>query len=93
MPKLTSRLAGNFSFYGVTGRSFALPSGSFDGVVKVTAYTSQVIRTIVPAGSWVTAIDFSDAFHHLPIHPHYRRILAFHVGGGGISNIVPVCLG
>ena len=48
---------------------------------KFTMDTSQVIRNTVPAGSWVTSIDFSDAFHHLPIHPHYRRFLAFRVGG------------
>ena len=48
---------------------------------KFTMDTSQVIRNTVPAGSWVTSIDFLDAFHHFPIHPHYRRFLAFHVGG------------
>ena len=48
---------------------------------KFTMDTSQVVRNTVPAGSWVTSIDFSDAFHHLPIHPHYRRFLAFRVGG------------
>ena len=48
---------------------------------KFTMDTSQVIRNTVPAGSWVNSIDFSDAFHHLPIHPHYRRFLAFYVEG------------
>ena len=42
--------------------------------------TNQVIRRLVPENSWATSVDFSDAFHHLPIHRNFRHFLAFQVG-------------
>ena len=50
-------------------------------VHKFSMDTPQVIRNTVPPDTWVTSIDFSDAFHHLLIHPHYRHFLAFHFAG------------
>ena len=95
--------AGQASFYNIVFLR-PMPNGSWRLILdvsrlndflvakKFTMDTSQVVSNTVPAGSWATSIDFSDAFHHLPIHPHYRRFLAFHVGDG-ISNIVLVRLG
>ena len=59
---------------------------------KFTMDTSQVIRNTVPVGSWVTLIDFSDAFHHLLIHQITVVSWRF-MWRDGISNIVPVRLG
>ena len=42
--------------------------------------TTPVIRRSVPENSWATSVDFSDAFHHLPIHRNFRHFLAFQVG-------------
>ena len=49
-------------------------------VHKFAMDTAQVIRNSVPSDSWATSVDFSDAFHHLPIHRNYRKFLAFQVG-------------
>ena len=42
--------------------------------------TPAIIRKAVRAGMWATSLDFSDAFHHIPIHPNYHKYLAFQVG-------------
>ena len=42
--------------------------------------TAQVIRASVRPGMWATSVDFSDAYHHIPIHPKDRKYLAFQVG-------------
>ena len=49
-------------------------------VHKFSMNTTQVIRRSVPENSWATSVDFSDAFHHLPIHRNFRHFLAFQVG-------------
>ena len=41
--------------------------------------TPAVIRRAIRPGMWATSIDFSDAFHHIPIHRSYYRFLAFQV--------------
>ena len=49
-------------------------------VNKFSMDTTQVIRRSMPENSWATSVDFSDAFHHLPIHRNFRHFLAFQVG-------------
>ena len=42
--------------------------------------TPRVIRQALTTGLWATSVDFSDAYHHIPIHPRHRQFLAFQVG-------------
>ena len=42
--------------------------------------TAQVIRSSLSEDMWGSSVDFSDAFHHLPIHPNFKCFLAFQVG-------------
>ena len=46
-------------------------------VHKFSMDTTQVIRRSVPENSWASSVDFSDAFHHLPIHRNFHHFLAF----------------
>ena len=43
--------------------------------------TAQVIRDSIDGVSWATSIDFSDAYHHIPICPAHYRYLCFQIGG------------
>ena len=75
--------AGHASFYNIVFLR-PKPNGTWRLILDVsrlndflvaktfTMDTSQVVRNTVPAGSWVTSIEFSDAFHHLTINPNYR---------------------
>jgi hypothetical protein len=54
---------------------------AFLNVKKFTMETADVIKRAVEEDSWATSVDFSDAFHHLPIHKHFRPFLAFQVDG------------
>ena len=42
--------------------------------------TVQVIRKTLDKNLWATSVDFSDAYHHIPIHPNCQNFLAFQVG-------------
>ena len=42
--------------------------------------TVQVIRNTLSENLWATSVDFSDAYHHIPIHPNMQNFLAFQVG-------------
>ena len=42
--------------------------------------TTQIIRNSLSKDLWGSSVDFSDAFHHLPIHPNFKCFLAFQVG-------------
>ena len=42
--------------------------------------TAAHIRRAVSPGMWATSLDFSDAYHHIPIRPDFYRFLAFQVG-------------
>ena len=42
--------------------------------------TPQYIRKHVEAGMWATSLDFSDAYHHIPIRRDFHKYLAFQVG-------------
>ena len=39
--------------------------------------TPESIRTSLIPGEWVASIDLSDAYLHIPIHPHSRKYLRF----------------
>ena len=39
--------------------------------------TPESIRTSLIPGEWVSSIDLSDAYLHIPIHPHSRKYLRF----------------
>ena len=50
-------------------------------VVKTfTMDTANVIRQSVVEDSFGTSVDWSDAYHHVPVHPNFRNFLAFQVG-------------
>ena len=40
--------------------------------------TPETIRTSLQQGEWVTSLDFSDAYFHIPIHVNSRKYLRFH---------------
>ena len=40
--------------------------------------TPETIRISLQQGEWVTSLDFSDAYFHIPIHPGSRKYLRFH---------------
>ena len=40
--------------------------------------TPETIRTSLQQGEWVSSIDFSDAYFHIPIHFTSRKFLRFH---------------
>ena len=42
---------------------------------------AQVIREAAQMGMWATSVDFSDAYHHIPIKPAHRKFLCFQVDG------------
>ena len=39
--------------------------------------TPESIRTSLVLGEWVSSIDLSDAYLHIPIHPNSRKYLRF----------------
>ena len=39
--------------------------------------TPETIRTSLQKGEWVTSLDFSDAYFHIPIHPRSRKYMRF----------------
>ena len=43
--------------------------------------TPESIHTSFRKGEWVTSIDLSDVYLHLPIHPQSRKFLRFHHKG------------
>ena len=51
-------------------------------VSKFKMETPESIRTSLRQGEWVTSIDLSDAYLHLPILPQSRKFLRFHHKGG-----------
>ena len=40
--------------------------------------TSETIRIFLQQGEWVTSLDFSDAYFHIPVHVKSRKYLRFH---------------
>ena len=50
---------------------------TFLHVEKFKMETPESIRTSLIPGEWVSSIDLSDAYLHVPIHPHSRKYLRF----------------
>ena len=50
---------------------------TFLPVEKFKMETPESIRTSLIPGEWVALIDLSDAYLHIPIHPHSRKYLRF----------------
>ena len=42
--------------------------------------TVAQVRTTLCRGDWLASIDLKDAYWHIPIHPRFRKFLAFQVG-------------
>ena len=43
--------------------------------------TPESIQLSLQQGEWVTSLDFSDAYFHIPVHPQSRKYLRFHYQG------------
>ena len=43
--------------------------------------TPETIRLSLQKGDWVTSLDFSDAYFHIPISQRSRKFLRFHLNG------------
>ena len=50
---------------------------AFLHVEKFKMETPESIRTSLVPGEWVSSIDLSDAYLHIPIHPNSRKYLRF----------------
>ena len=50
---------------------------TFVHVEKFKMETPESIRTSLIPGEWVSSIDLSDAYLHIPIHPNSRKYLRF----------------
>ena len=50
---------------------------TFLHVEKLKMETPESIRTSLIPGEWVSSIDLSDAYLHIPIHPNSRKYLRF----------------
>ena len=50
---------------------------TFLHVEKFKMETPESIRTSLIPGEWVSSIDLSDAYLHIPIHPNSRKYLSF----------------
>ena len=42
--------------------------------------TAENIRNSLQQGEWVTSLDLTDAYFHIPIHPRFQKYLRFNVG-------------
>ena len=43
--------------------------------------TAQVICDAIKIDLWATSVDFSDAYHHIPMRPAHYKYLCFEIGG------------
>ena len=50
---------------------------TFLHVEKFKMETPESIRTSLIPGEWVSSIDLSDSYLHIPIHPNSRKYLRF----------------
>ena len=53
----------------------------FLAVPKFKMVTPESIRSSLRKGEWVTLIDLTDTYIHIPIHPQSRKFLRFHHRG------------
>ena len=63
---------------GILGGTGALSRlNTFLHVEKFKMETPESIRTSLIPGEWVSLIDLSDTYLHIPIHPNSRKYLRF----------------
>ena len=81
----------NVKYLGFYSRLFLVPKphqrwrpvidlsrlNTFLHVEKFKMETPESIRTSLIPGEWVSSIDLSDAYLHIPIHPNSRKYLRF----------------
>ena len=48
--------------------------------------TAESIRKSIQQGEWVTSIDLTDSYFHVPIHPQSQKYLRFQTKKRGFSN-------
>ena len=53
---------------------------SFLHVPTFKMETAENIRDSLQEGEWVTSLDLTDAYFHIPIHPRFQKYLCFNVG-------------
>ena len=46
---------------------------------KFRMESTETIRSYLDQGLWVTSIDLSDAYYHIPVHPKFRKYMRFSV--------------
>ena len=56
--------------------------------VSFTMDTLKLIKSTATQGMWATSLDFSDAYHHIPINPAFRIYLCFQVGNRRFMYLV-----
>ena len=44
--------------------------------------TAESIRKLIRQGEWVTSIDLTDAYFHVPVHPQSEKYLRFQTKKG-----------
>lgn len=42
--------------------------------------TIAEVRLYLKRGDWLESLDLKDAYRHVPIHPRFRKFLAFRIG-------------
>ena len=89
--KERNRKGGNVKSLGFYSRLFLVPKphqrwrpvidlsrlNTFLHVEKFKMETPESIRTSLIPGEWISSIDLSDAYLHIPIHPNSRKYLRF----------------
>ena len=50
----------------------------FLSIKAIKIETPETIQISLQQGEWVTSLDFSDAYFHIPIHTRSRKYLRFH---------------
>ena len=61
-----------------------LDLSTLNGFLKVDTFkmeTPETLRLFLQHGEWVTSLEFSDAYFHIPISPRSRKFLGFHLYG------------
>ena len=63
---------------------------TFLHVEKFEMETPESIRTFLIPGEWVSSIDLSDTYLHIPIHPNSRKYLRFCYKSGVPVHLPPI---
>ena len=66
-----ARLGANPKVVSILKEGYVLP-------FNLKMETPETIRISLQQGEWVTSLDFSDAYFHIPVHTGSRKYLRFH---------------